>query len=58
VNGALHIRLGPPWHPAPPADLARAQIDAWAGDDAMARIAVLLPESLRGAYRDAAPDPG
>lgn len=49
-GGALHLRIGPVWHPAPPRDLPKARLDAWAGDDAMRHVAALLPEPLRGAY--------
>lgn len=49
-GGALHLSIGPTWHPTPPHDLPKAQLDAWAGDDAMRRVAALLPEHLRGAY--------
>lgn len=49
-DGALHLRIGTAWHPAPPRDLPKAQLDAWAADDALRRVAALLPEHLRGAY--------
>ena len=49
-GGALHLRIGPGWHPVAPHDLPKAQLDAWAGDDALRRVAALLPEHLRGAY--------
>lgn len=55
-NGALHARIGTPWRPTPPTDLPRVDLDAWAGNDAISRIAALLPEPLRGAYR-VTPDP-
>lgn len=51
-GGALHLSLGPTWHPHPPKDLPKANLDTWAGDDALRRVAALLPESLRGAYGD------
>lgn len=49
-GGALHLSIGPVWHPTPPQGLPKARLDAWAGDDALRRVAVLLPEHLRGAY--------
>ncbi len=49
-GGALHLRIGPAWHPVPPHGLPKARLDAWAGDDALRRVAALLPEHLRGAY--------
>ncbi len=54
-NGALHARIGAPWFPTPPMELARHELDAWVGGDAMSRIAALLPEPLRGLYRDLIP---
>lgn len=49
-DGALCARFGSAWNPEPPADLARSALDHWAGDEALGRIAELLPESLRGVY--------
>lgn len=49
-GGALHLSLGPAWHPVPPKGLPKGQLDAWAADDALRRIAALLPEHLRGQY--------
>lgn len=49
-GGALHLRLGPAWHPQPPRDLPKTDLDVWAGDDALRRVAALLPENLRGVY--------
>ena len=49
-DGALVARFGPVWRPLPPAELARSALDRWAADDALSRIAQLLPVSLRGAW--------
>jgi 1-acyl-sn-glycerol-3-phosphate acyltransferase len=51
-GGALHARFGPLWQPRPPAGAAR-DLDRWAGAEAMARIAALLPPGLRGRYSGA-----
>ncbi|MGH2485678.1 MAG: lysophospholipid acyltransferase family protein [Ktedonobacterales bacterium] len=49
-DGALHARFGPVWNPSPPAGLARSALDRWSADEALSRVAALLPESLRGVY--------
>lgn len=49
-GGALHLRFGAPWQPIPPAGMARRDLDAWAGDDALQRVAALLPPAQRGVY--------
>ena len=49
-GGTLHLSLGSAWRPAPPSDLPKAELDTWGGDDALRRVAALLPEHLRGAY--------
>ncbi|MBF6589878.1 MAG: hypothetical protein IVW57_05010 [Ktedonobacterales bacterium] len=53
ADGALHARFGPAWRPAIPPGMVPAAYDGWAGDDAMRRIAALLPETFRGVYADA-----
>lgn len=52
-GGALRLSFGPAWHPSPPRDLPKAQLDAWAGDAALRRVAALLPAYLRGGYTEA-----
>lgn len=47
-DGALRARFGPAWRPEPPPGLERTALDQWAGDEALGRVAALLPESLRG----------
>lgn len=53
-DGALHARFGPAWTPTPPAALARSALDRWSADEALGRVAALLPEALRGVYASAA----
>lgn len=53
AGGALRVRFGAPWHLAAPTIQGtpdKRDLDAWAGDDALAHIAALLPERLRGGY--------
>jgi 1-acyl-sn-glycerol-3-phosphate acyltransferase len=52
TSGALHAHFGPAWRPQPPAGLPSDQLDTWAGDDAMRRVAALLPPSFQGVYRE------
>ncbi|MFI5274804.1 MAG: hypothetical protein ACHQ4H_17370, partial [Ktedonobacterales bacterium] len=56
-NGALHARFGPAWTPTPPAALARAALDRWSADEALGRVAALLPEALRGVYASVHEEP-
>jgi 1-acyl-sn-glycerol-3-phosphate acyltransferase len=53
TSGALRVRFGAPWRPTSPPALDatnKRDLDAWAGDDALAHIAALLPARLRGRY--------
>lgn len=51
--GSLLVRFGPAWHLTAP-DLPKDELDLWAAQEVMARIARLLPESLWGAYAQVA----
>ncbi len=48
-GGALCVRFGHPWRPQPPRS-GRRELDRWAADEAMTRIAALLPEGLQGRF--------
>lgn len=52
ADGALCARFGHAWRPEPPAGLDRLALDGWAGDEALRRVAALLPKSLRGGWSE------
>lgn len=51
-DGSLLVRFGPVWRLTAP-DLPKDELDLWAAQEVMTRIACLLPESLWGAYAQA-----
>lgn len=51
AGGRLQARFGPPFSlHTPPAGLTGGELDHWARDQAMGRLAALLPSHLRGVY--------
>ena len=50
AGGVLHARFGPPLSLHPPDGLPAPERDRWARDQAMGRLADLLPRHLRGVY--------
>lgn len=51
ARGRLQARFGPPFFlDAPPAGLTAGEQDKWARDQAMGRMANILPKHLRGVY--------
>ena len=53
-DGLLVAHFGPPFELSAPTGIPKAELDEWALRESMGRIARLIPENLRGVYRDAA----